>query len=70
MSFHKKPLDFMPNNSYFSKIGTLISKGKLSVTNDKFSYVEDNSLQQSINAVFKELNIDINTVITLNYKQI
>ena len=61
MSFHKKPLDFMPNQKYFAKIGTLISKGKLSVTTDKFSYVEDNSLQQSINAVFKELNIDINT---------
>ena len=61
MSIHQEPLKFMPNNSYFSKIGTLISKGNLSVTNDKFSYVEDNSLQQSINAVFKELNIDINT---------
>ena len=61
MSIHQEPLDFMPNNSYFSKIGTLISKGNLSATNQKFSYVEDNSLQQSINAVFKELNIDINT---------
>ena len=61
MSIHQEPLKFMPNNSYFSKIGTLISKGNLSATNQKFSYVEDNSLQQSINAVFKELNIDINT---------